>query len=425
MKNIIKHLLAFVITAVVLVGVLLLTALIPQSAIKENVKSSAEYLCQSEVFEREIDTVKSSNIDRYADSILLSIAYQYDSENPLYSVMTSSYYYSPYKNENYNLLNSVKNGLDANQQYLRYWHGSIAVVRPLLTVFSINQIYIFNAVVLIILALLLIALLIKYKANILAIAFIVGIVFTGSWFVPFSLEYTWTFMIMLVMSIIMVLLCNKGKWESMGMLLLVCGMITSYMDFLTTELITLFVPLLIALWFNMRENQENSKSSVIKTAVRYTLLWGIGYIGMWALKWLLAGVVMQENIIPYLSEHISERLGGDVGIGLFKYLWGAIANNVSSLFVFDYGMTGIVVGLIAVVFTAYILFVYRKKEIDITRILLYLCIGVIPYIRYLVLHNHSYLHYFFTYRTQIITVISIVLIIGELSEWRWRIRQAK
>ena len=52
-------------------------------------------------------------------------------------------------------------------------------------------------------------------------------------------------------------------------------------------------------------------------------------------------------------------------------------------------------------------------------IIIYGIVGLIPYARYLVLHNHSYLHCFFTYRAQIATILAMFLITGSLVDWRW------
>lgn len=134
-KNCIRYIVTFLFVVILLTGLLVLVALIPQNAIRGNVRESAEYLCEGELFGMAVDGVKGSEIDRYADSILLAIAYQYDASQPLKSVMWSSYYYTPYENENENLLHAVTEGKKANRQYLRYWHGSNTVVRPLL-VFS-------------------------------------------------------------------------------------------------------------------------------------------------------------------------------------------------------------------------------------------------------------------------------------------------
>ncbi|MBQ9700599.1 MAG: hypothetical protein IJV71_08275, partial [Lachnospiraceae bacterium] len=67
-----KYIVVFIITLILLTGALVLSALIPQSAIKDNTRKSAEYLCDGELFGTIIDGVNSSKIDRYADSILLA-----------------------------------------------------------------------------------------------------------------------------------------------------------------------------------------------------------------------------------------------------------------------------------------------------------------------------------------------------------------
>ena len=56
-------------------------------------------------------------------------------------------------------------------------------------------------------------------------------------------------------------------------------------------------------------------------------------------------------------------------------------------------------------------------DIDKKRVIIYLTIGLIPYIRYFVLHNHAFKHYFFTYRAQAGTVLAIVLVLNELKVW--------
>ena len=417
-KHCFKYIALFFITLAVLTGTLVLAAAIPQSAIKEKVRESAEYLCLSDPFIFIVDGVKGSEIDRYADSILLAIAYQYDAEKPLRSVMLSSYYSDRTKNETDNLLEAVTNEYAPNQQYLRYWHGSNAIVRPLLTVFNLKQIYVINGVVLALLTLWLTALLIRNKAYTPAVGVLVGLVATASWFVPLSLEYTWTYLLMLVISIVGVKSALRGKWGFIDALFLVSGMLTNYLDFLSTETITLTVPLLLILWFGAEKDGGFSGKNLIKTAGKAALAWGCGYIGIWVMKWLIASVVLCENVMPYVTAHIGERLGGDIGVGLVQYLSGAVWNNISCLFPFGYGIIGVLTSLALVLGAAYYGFVYRKENIDGKRISLYLFIGLVPYARYLVLHNHSYIHCFFTYRAQLATVLAIVMILRELTDWR-------
>ena len=424
-KSCFKYILVFLIVTVLLLGVLVLSAKIPKSAIKENMQESAIYLCEGELFGMVVENVNGSKIDRYADSILLAIAYQYDSDKPLTSVMWSSYYHTELYNENENLLAAVTYESEANQQYLRYWHGSNAIVRPLLTFFNLKEIYILNGVLLVLLIIGLFVILLKHKAYVPAVGIAFGLVLTSAWFVPFSLEYTWTYLLMLLASMVGIQLMFKKRYKAMGVFFLICGMVTNYLDFLTTETLTLTVPLLLMLWVEHKQNgQENTKTSVHITG-KAAVAWGFGYVGMWMMKWLIASIVLSENVMPYVSEHIGERIGGDLGIGLLQYIFGAIWNNIKCLFPFEYGVIGAFTGIALVIIPVYVGYVYYGKHINKKCVILYTLIGLIPYIRYAILHNHSYLHCFFTYRAQMATILAVVLILEQLTDGRWMGRAYK
>jgi len=74
---------------------------------------------------------------------------------------------------------------------------------------------------------------------------------------------------------------------------------------------------------------------------------------------------------------------------------------------------------------AYIAYVYRRKEFDVRTVILYAALGLIPYIRYVILHNHSYMHRFFTCRAQMATVMAVILIIFETSDLLRRKRKRR
>lgn len=408
-KQGVRYILTFFTVTLLLTCFLVLSALIPKTAIRENIYKSAVYLCEGELFGTLVEGVEPSRMDRYADSILLGIAYQYDREHPLTSVMWSSYYHDDFENENVNLLTAVTENREANQQYLRYWHGSIAIVRPLLLLFQIKQIYVMHGMVLFGLSGTLLWLLCRRKAYLQAGGVCLGLLMTGAWFVPFSLEYTWTYLLMLVMSIAAVLLLGQEKTISFGLFFMVSGMLTAYMDFLTSETLTLTVPLLLLL--GMKE-----WASKIQFAVKSILAWGLGYVGMWLMKWLMASVVLSENVMPYVSQHVQERVGGNIGLNPIQFLIKALWRNVSCLFPFAYGAAGVIAGVGLVLFGIYLGYVYRAKVIDRQSIRIYALIGALPYFRYAVLRNHSYLHCFFTYRAQMASILSAVLILGLLTK---------
>lgn len=424
-KKLIKYILIFLITLGCLLGLLVLVAKIPQSAIKENVRKSAEYYCETGLFTRKIEGVNASACDHYADSILVAIAYQYDEQSPLTSVMWSSYYSNQQQNENENLLQAVEEKLPSNQQYLRYWHGSNAVVRPLLTTFTVREIYIINAVFMGLLSLGLMALLVMKKAYTPAAAFAIGMMVTQVWFVPTTFEYSWNFMVMLVMSWVAVGIAYGNKWEKVGTLFLVGGMVTNYLDFLSTETITLTVPLLLMLWVRDNNRVDATRKETLVFAGKSALVWGIGYVGMWMSKWIVAAIVLGENTLPYVTGHMVERLDGDVGLNIGEYIYAALARNIRCLLPFEYGAAGAFLGVGLIVFALYVGYVHYGKKEDKKYILVYVLIALVPYLRFVVLHNHAYLHYFFTYRAQLATVMAVVFILELLTDRRWLARGRK
>lgn len=419
-KEGLRYILIFLFTLLVLTSLLVLSAKIPKNAIRSNIQASAEYLCDSELFGTLIDNVNSSKIDHYADSILLGIAYQYDAKDSLRSVMTSSYYYDQFQNENENLLDAISYDKAANQQYLRYWHGSIVILRPLLVFFQLKEIYIVLGVLLALLTIWLFLLLLKQGAIAPAIGFLLGLVETSAWFVPFSLEYTWVYLLMVVFSIIGIKLVLKENHHILGVFFLICGMLTNYLDFLTTETITLLVPLLFILWFDKQKHPDRSWKYFSHNAGSSICLWSIGYIGMWVSKWLLSSCILGENVMPYVTGHIEERLGYSGSSGALGYMFRAISRNISCLFPLEYGEIGVFVAVLLIFVFIYIGYVYHRKNMNKKMIGLYLFLSLIPYIRYMVLRNHSYLHHFFTYRAQIATILALILVLEEMTDWRWQ-----
>ena len=409
--TIIKYIAAFAVTVTVLTVTLCLAAKIPTQAIYKHTFESAEYLSAGDTFPYVIDDNPSTKIDRYADAILLNIVWNYDTEYPLRSTMLSAYYYSPDHEETMNLLLSVRDGREANQQYMRYWHGSIAIVRPLLMIMPVQGIYILNAVIMFLLFTAVMILLIRMRQIVPALGITLGIVMTAWWFVPLSLEYTWTCSLALVATVAVICISRKDRTAGYGLFFMITGMVTIFLDFLTTETLTLLFPLLTLLWL------KKDKSDTVKTAVTSVFTWGVGYTLMWITKWLLASMVFQENVIPYLDSHIEEWLIGNVeGVNPFINIVEAILLNIGNLFPLGYGIIGITVSAALIILAVFIAIRYHRKDYDKAFTIAITILGFIPFLRYIVMHNHSYIHHFFTYRALASTILAIVMIIGEITK---------
>jgi len=393
-----------------MLGFLALSAGIKTENIQEKMEESADYLCEDIVFPyMESEDVKPSCIDRYADSILLNIAYNFEADDKLKSVMWSSYYYTYYQNENVNLYDTVYKGQEKNNQYLRYWHGSAGVMRVLHTFLNIKQIYIWHGVLFVILFVVLVVLLIRLHCALYAVLFGLSLVAVSFWYVPFSLEYTWSFLCMFVFSIAAVILTGKSKDTDIGILFMLSGMVTIFLDFLTTETVSLMIPLMLTLILRRKRAYGVLKTEIFYS-VKAAILWGIGYVGMWVMKWITASIVIGENVMPYVTEHIEERMAGNLGdMSIFGYLWLSVKRNVTCVFPLDYGLTGAIIAGVLFVIILYFTYVYHKKKIDWKYIIFFLVLGLVPYLRILVMRNHSVLHYFFVHRALCISVFAFLI----------------
>ena len=406
-KSIMKYIITFIGLIAVLLSLFAVTVrFIPREKIAENIEESIQYIeSNTEVIEVK-PTRKYSYLHVYADEILLNMIYCMDSNKPLESIMQSKYYERKIgqNTEVPSLEGAIQNNGEGNQEYIRYWHGSMLIVRPLLMFFNINQIYYIFAVIMIILAVVLLVILIKKKQILLLIATIVGYIMIAINYVPFCLEYVWTFIIMMVVSIVAIL-CKKRN-----LLFFISGMLTCFFDFLTTEIITLFVPIIYVYTIRYRNNEVTDILKEIKQIMLWIVLWGLGYASMWGAKWLIASIVLNINALDYVVDKAMIRINGPIeNYSIIYVMIQGIIRNISTLYPFYmFKNTATVVCILIGIVVVTILLIKKDKK-SIINFFIYFFIAISPYIRYIILANHSYKHYIFTFREQLITIMALIV----------------
>lgn len=414
-KNVFFILLKIILCIMILTSIeccaLTCIAMIPKENIQQHINESADILLENEVFFYVDENDKASRIDRYADSILLNIAYSYDEQYPLKSVMLSSYYYEESQNENHNLETTAKQHLQPNKDYVRYWHGSNLIVKPLLLLTNINGIYIINATIIGILLLIVLALLGKHINTPSSICMLASCIAVSLWYVPFSLEYTWNFVIMLI-AVIVAIHMYTHKATNFIYLFVVIGNLTAFFDFLSTETLTFTVPLICILLLNYKNDPSLSKRDYFNTTLRTGMSWLVGYGSAWIAKWSIASVVLQTNAFQLALHQANTRISGEASnISPLQQSINALTRNIICLFPFNYLKENtffiftITLGIILILY-----YLFKKRNTIALSTILGL-IALIPYIRFLVISNHSYLHYFFTYRAQLASVFAFELLI--------------
>ena len=87
------------------------------------------------------------------------------------------------------------------------------------------------------------------------------------------------------------------------------------------------------------------------------------------------------------------------------------------LFPIGYGVGGVIVFfLMALIAFLAVYFdkIRLRQKICWDRVGIFAFLGVIPYVRYLIIHHHVWYHYFFTYRAQAATVMALCFAIAEV-----------
>ena len=212
MKAFMRYILIFFITLFILLSLLVVTAKIPRSAIQQNIKESTK------IFKNNLEIYRLdykrdyTYLHPYADAMLVNIIYCIDTNCPLEAVIEAKYHCRLFeKFISYNFEAMVEGEWEGNQEYLRYWHGQMAILRPLLVFFDLGQIYIINIIAFWILTIILIIILIKKKYINLLIGFLIAFIMCTIPIVPLCLEYSTTFYIMLLSTIIAIYIKDDNK----------------------------------------------------------------------------------------------------------------------------------------------------------------------------------------------------------------------
>lgn len=204
------------------------------------------------------------------------------------------------------------------------------------------------------------------------------------WVLVKSAEYQPAVIICLLMSLFFVAWEKKGeRW--LVSLSVISGVLISFFDFLTTETMTILIPMALVLLVRQEEGRLGSWKENIPLLLRTMVAWGAAYAMTFGVKWTLASLILGENkfvsAFSSAAVHFSGTEGEDT-LPLLTQIPFAILANISTLF------GGV-------------------SRVDFLHVVL----GLIPYIRYGVLNNHSYLHEFFTYRAQAVSILAVLALL--------------
>ena len=395
MRNYIGKILVVMLSMIILFFCLQVLAFcIPQRLMKEEAIESSEVLDEEgRGWEYIFSYARGAQLDTKTDDIMIERAVRNPDKSVLY------------------------NAMDCNG-YPRYWHGYLAFLKPLMIFLSYSQIrYLYMILYIVLFTAIVITLSRRIDVR-ASYTWTISLVMVYFIILPFSLQYSSVFFLMLVAMLWLDKIYQGYNWKKMGIFFLVIGMITSYVDFLTAPLITLGMPLVYLLLLQQKEYGEHSYKKNMCSVFANSFLWGIGYLGNWAAKWMLASIVLGRNII---TEGLSQGISRVGGVEDQTSKLGAIAYNLFAIIppeIEGKDLKWFVLwGTIALIVLGAVFWKRHAQSSVIKSQIPLLIVAVYPYIWYVIMSNHSQIHYIFTYRMQMITVWAGLMLYMQSIVW--------
>lgn len=394
MKTVLRYCKTFVLLIAAFFLFAVLSCMIPDESIKKNIEKSAPQLDSEGLYPMGIIQMKQCQMDNFTDALIMSQIYRVDRKHPVRCAMkmVRASEYGKDWNQTELLLRMTKGENLKEAPYARYWHGSTFLFRPcfLLMDFIMLRWWLF-----VVSSLLLVAFVCAYYREaglVKTLALTSGFVATCGFLTQFSMQF---FPVLAITVITSLLVVKRGESKDNGLLFFIVGSITCYFDLLTTPMLTLGIPLAVMLSLKRDENFLLKDNFLL--IVRMALLWGLGFALTFVAKWVLATIVLGDNIFAEGFNVGLYRIGVEDSTR-----WDAIAQN--------FNMLNMPMVLLLLLTFIVIMAVHRVK-FNWRKALLFLLLGLTPYLWFFVLSNHSYLHWWFTYRLQAISVACLMLML--------------
>lgn len=313
--------------------------------------------------------------------------------------------------QNRDYYNAIQASVSINQ-YPRYWHGYQVILRPLTVIFQVQELRYLGMLLFYLLFFWSAWLIAKKTKPMHAMLYVLTIASGYLVAVATCFQYLTTFYV-LFLSLI-VLLSRYGEERPVDSMLFffVVGMVENFFDFLTYPILTLGIPLILLLWLRVRDEQAEFKDN-FRFMFRSSVLWGLGYALTWIAKWLIATVVLGARYFWRTMSVVQYRLEGSEDEPLDRI--GTIRKNLKAwMNVQDEGVISWSKVVLLILIIAVILVIWKKVK-DMRTIGAYvplLFVAAYPYIWYLVMSNHSQIHYWYTYRAQLVTLFGVAMFIA-------------
>ncbi|MDR2525303.1 MAG: hypothetical protein LBC83_03795 [Oscillospiraceae bacterium] len=307
--------------------------------------------------------------------------------------------------------------------YARYWHGYMVYLRPALALGRLQDFRWVNALVQGAALCVLAALLAKRLGLRIALCFGVGLALVDYQVVPYSIQYSGVFLVMLGACIWLLARwqSDKFRWR-LPYFFFVVGACTSFIDLLTAPMVTMGIPLLLTALLRGKENGGASPLRELRRLIAHGLAWAGGYISLWFGKWLIASVALGRNEILVSLRQILFRAGASAqgyiliseGESAPLRIWENFANlnrwqalqTAMQIWMKNQRFTVFLLMMVLLTTLACLLSRHARKALP--QALPLLAIALIAPLWLLVLGQHTAIHAIFAYRNFMPTGLALL-----------------
>ena len=296
--------------------------------------------------------------------------------------------------------------------YGKYWNGYLVFLRPLLCFFTYDGIY-FGTYRLLAVMLILSVILMLFRNRVFVVPFSLAFL-TLRPFSKFCLTYAVMEILLLVFLDIAVLdkrIHTPGKTRSVFFVLM--GVVSVYFTLLQFSFI---IPLFTALYLVFSDQQMLLRRvSALNRMLCDIFEYAVGFCAMWAGKWVILAVFAPDGV-SYLLQSIKLRSSSNDGGEIITLKDVLLWNGCGFYYKNRALIWSAAVLAVAVLITVVLLIMVRRKDssakfVTVGEALTAVAALFSVLIRYILLMNHSRVHYFFMNRLMSAVVLAILALV--------------
>lgn len=369
------------------------SAFLPDRAIQRHVKDAAASLYVAGNYPKALIDENVCQMDNFTDALILNQIYSIDRHQPVRSAMRMTRWQAePVADQTSSLYWKTLGATELqSEDYFHYWHGSSFLYRFLLMFFSFSQIKLLMYITVMLLMFFFFRCYYPLAGFWNSLAFLLSWILVYGFVMPASLQFFPMLAISLI-ACLLVIRCRKNP-QALGTVFFVAASLSAYFDLLTVPLLSFGWP--FAVWLTLPDRKTLTMQNGLRNMVVWGLLWVAGYGLTFLAKWALGTLVLGFGYLPGAFEAGLYRLGAEDFTR-----WNGVMENVKLL-------PGIIITLVVLLFL--VVGILRSKGKFGAREILLMLTALIPYVWYLVLANHSYQHFWFTYRLQAVTICAVLM----------------